>query len=156
MAPPKLETRKGARIAYIEHQGPYDKIPWSTYIERLYGWAKSQKVMPGFYPMGIFKDQPNAVPAGKLRCEVAITFKGDADEKDGIKIRSLPEMKVAAFSFKGPGAGYSKAYKDLGTWISEKGYEPSGPAIEIYSKRPEVVNGVTILYAKIMLPVKKK
>jgi len=32
----------------------------------------------------------------------------------------------------------------------------SGPAMEIYSKKPEVVEGVTILYAKVMMPVVKK
>jgi effector-binding domain-containing protein len=41
-------------------------------------------------------------------------------------------------------------------WIAEKGYEVSGPPMEVYSKKPQVVGGVTILYAKIMIPVKKK
>jgi len=28
--------------------------------------------------------------------------------------------------------------------------------MEIYSKKPDVVNGVTILYAKVMMPIEKK
>jgi hypothetical protein len=27
MANPKLESRKAANLAYIEHKGPYDKVP---------------------------------------------------------------------------------------------------------------------------------
>jgi AraC family transcriptional regulator len=156
MSAPKFETRKEASIAYIEHRGPYDKVPWETYIERLYGWVKDQKVMPGFYPMGIYYDKPDTVPAERLRSDIAITFKGKANEKEGIKICTLPEMKVAAVSFKGPGTEFKTVYANLGKWIDEKGYEPSGPPIEIYSKKPEIVKGVTIIYTKVMMPVKKK
>jgi len=41
-------------------------------------------------------------------------------------------------------------------FVGKKGYEVSGPPMEIYSKKPEVVGGETILFAKVMMPVKKK
>lgn len=156
MANPKLENRKAANLAYIEHQGMFDRIPWDSYIERLYGWAKEQKVMPGFYPMGIYLDNPEITSPEKCRSEVGITFKGNAKEQSGIKIKSMPEMKVAVISHKGPGTEFKNTYARLREWIDQKGYEGSGPCIEIYSKKPEVINGVTILYAKVMMPVKKK
>ena len=59
---PKFEERKEVMCAYIEHQGPYDDIPWGELMGELYGWAKEQKVMPGFYPMGIYLDDPQKVP----------------------------------------------------------------------------------------------
>jgi hypothetical protein len=31
-----------------------------------------------------------------------------------------------------------------------------GPPMEIYSKKPEIVGGETILYAKIMIPITQK
>jgi effector-binding domain-containing protein len=40
--------------------------------------------------------------------------------------------------------------------MKEKGYELSACPMEIYSKKPEMVKGEMILYAKIMMPVKKK
>jgi len=43
----------------------------------------------------------------------------------------------------------------LSKWIEDKGYTVIGAPIEVYSKKPEVVNGVIILYAKVMIPVKK-
>ena len=156
MTNPKLESRKAANIAYIEHFGPYDQVPWENYIQRLYGWAKKQKVMPGFYPMGIYHDDPEKTSPEKCRSEIAITFKGKAKEEDGIKTRRLQAMKAAAISHKAPGNEFKDTYAKLGKWITEKGYQVSGPPIEVYTKKPKVVGDVTVLYAKVMMPVKKK
>jgi effector-binding domain-containing protein len=156
MTGPKLEERKASSIAFIEHLGAYDKIPWDEYIERLYGWAKEQKVMPGFYPMGIYNNDPNTVPLEKRSTEIAITFKGEARESSGVKIRQLPSMKVASISHKGPGSEFQRTYGTLMGWIEKKGLKLAGSPMEIYSKKPEVVDGVTILYAKIMIPVENK
>jgi effector-binding domain-containing protein len=63
---------------------------------------------------------------------------------------------MATVSFKGPENEYNKTYTELVKWIDERGYRVSGPPIEIYSKKPEVVDGITILYSKIMMPVEEK
>jgi effector-binding domain-containing protein len=112
--------------------------------------------MPGFYPMGIYYDNPDATSPSECRSDIAITFKGEAKEGSGVKIRKIPAMTVATVSHKGPGSEFKNTYAKLMTWYEGKGYEESGPPMEIYSKRPEVVDGVTILYAKVMIPVKKK
>ena len=151
MMSPKVESRSAANLAYIEYEGPYDNIPWEDHIKRLYGWAKEQKVMPGFYPMAIYHNDPN-----KKRSDIAITFKGKAKEHAGVRTRKMPAMKVATVSHKGPASEFKETYAKLTEWIDKKGYKVSGPSIEIYSKKPEVVDGVTILYAKVMMPVKKK
>jgi effector-binding domain-containing protein len=153
---PKLEARKATNLAYIEHVGAYDKVPWEDYIKRLYGWAKEQKVMPGFYPMAIYLDDSEKTPPENLRSDIAITFKGKAKEQAGVKTRNMPAMKVATISHKGPGSEFKNTYAKLTEWIEKKGYRILGPPIEVYSKKPEVVGGVTILYAKVMMPVKKK
>jgi AraC family transcriptional regulator len=156
MTSPKLETRKAANLAYIEHKGPYDKVPWDDYIKRLYGWAKEQKVMPGFYPLAIYHDDPKKTSPEECRTDIGITFKGRAKEQTGVKIRRTPAMKVASISHKGPGTEFKSTYAKLGDWIEKKGYRISGPPIEVYSKKPEVVGGETVLYAKVMMPVRKK
>jgi len=153
---PKVESRKAANIAYIEHVGPYDKVPWEEYVQRLYGWAKGQKVMPGFYPMAIYHDDPEKTSPAKCRSEIAITFKGNGKEQAGVRIRQLPEMTVAAISHRGPGSEFQKTYARLMEWIAEKGYAVSGPPIEVYTRKPRVASGVTVLYVKVMMPVKKK
>jgi effector-binding domain-containing protein len=57
---------------------------------------------------------------------------------------------------QGPGSEFKNTYTKLTGWVEKKGYQISGPPIEVYSKKPEVIGGVTILYAKVMMPVKKK
>jgi len=156
MAGPKLESRKATSLAYIEHRGPYDKVPWDDYIKQLYGWAKEQRVMPGFYPMGIYHDDVQQTLPEMLRSDIGITFKGRAKEQGNVKIRKLAAMKVATISHKGPGTEFKNTYAKLAEWIDEKGYRTSGSPIEIYSKKPEVVDGVTILTAKVMMPISKK
>ena len=156
MAKPKFEERKETDLAYIECTGPYDKVPWDELIPRLYGWAKGQKVMPGFHPMAIYYDDPKQVMPDTCRSEIGITFKGNAVEVDGIKTRHISAQKVAALSFKGPGSEYPKAYGELERWIGERGYRVSGPCIEIYSKKPELIDGVMMLYSKIMMPVEER
>jgi AraC family transcriptional regulator len=156
MAKPKFEERKEADLAYIEYIGGYDSVPWNELMPRLYGWAKEQKVMPGFHPMGVYYDNPEQVPSERCRSEIGITFKGPGKESGWVKVRHMPAQKVAALSFKGPGIEYQKAYQDLGRWVDEKGYKVTGPCIEIYSKMPEMIDGVMILYSKILMPVEEK
>ncbi len=156
MSGPKLEDRPESMIAYIEHTGPYDKVPWPEYMEKLYGWAKENKVMPGFYPMAIYHNSPGATPPEKLKSDIAISFKGPGKAKAGVKTRKMLKMKVATVSHKAPGSEFKNTYANLMEWIGQKGYEISGPPIEIYSKKPEVKAGEMIIYAKVMIPVKRK
>jgi len=156
MASVKLESRKPMTIAYIEHVGGYGNIPFDKYIGQLYGWAKENKVMPGFHPMGIFHSNPRETPPEQCKTSVAIAIYGKAKPSGDIKIKKLPAMKVAALSHKGPASEYQKSYDTLNAWIAEKGYVLAACPMEIYGKKPEVVKGETILYAKIMMPVKKK
>jgi len=90
---PRLESRKAANLAYIEYEGPYGDIPWENLVKRLYDWAKGQKVMPGFYPMATYHNDPE-----KMRSDIAITFKGRAKQQDDVKTRKMPAMKVATIS----------------------------------------------------------
>ena len=156
MAKVKVETRKPIRMAYIEHVGDYGAIPFAQYIERLYGWAKEHKVRPGFNPLGIYYDPPRTTTPEKCRSEIGIPIYGNARGSGGIKTKDLPEMKVAATSFKGTSSEYQKTYDDLSAWVAENGYEWAGPSIEVYSKKPEQVGGKMIMYAKIEAPIRKK
>jgi hypothetical protein len=52
-------------------------------------------------------------------------------------------------------ATFKRSYDELERWVEANGYKCSGPPIEVYSKKPVVVSGRTILCAKIMTPVRK-
>lgn len=155
MTAPKLEKRKAVTLAYVEHVGPYDSIPFKDAIPRLYDWVKDKKVIPGFYPMAIFHSDPKTTPPKECRTDIAISIKGNPKSQGGVKVRKLPAMTVATLSHKGPASEYQSSYDTLGAYVRKKGYVMSGPPIEIYSRMPEVVGGETVIYAKIMFPVRK-
>ncbi|OGS42880.1 MAG: hypothetical protein A3K76_01015 [Euryarchaeota archaeon RBG_13_57_23] len=156
MAAAKLEKRKAVTLAYIEYVGSYGTIPFDKYIPRLYEWVKKQKkVMPGFYPICIYYSDPKSTPPEKCRTDVAITVKGKANPEGDIRMRKLPAMTVATLSHKGPASEYQKSYDILMQFVAKKGCVVTGPSMEIYAKKPEMVDGKMIIYAKIMFPVKK-
>lgn len=150
---PRFEERKGTMLAYIEHEGPYNDMPWGEAMEALYGWAREQKVMPGPHPIGIYYDDPQLVPGHRCRSHIAITYRGEGKDARGVRTRCQPAMKVASLSFKGPGRDLGMAYHTLARWIEHRGHTAVGPSIEIYSRRPEIIDGDIILYSKIMMQV---
>jgi len=155
MADVEIKNRDTCRIAYVEHAGAYDKIPFEKYISELYAWAKRMKVMPGFLPFAIY-DVPQVTSPGKRRSEIAITFKGNGQPDGNIKVKELLAMRVAVLKYKGPSKGFAESYGKLTEWITKNGYEWTGPAIEIYTKKPKVVAGETLIYAHIQAPIRQK
>lgn len=155
MAAAKFEKRKAATLAYIEYIGGYGSIPFDKYIPRLYEWVKTKKIMPGFFPICIFHSDPKTTSPERCKTDIAITVKGNPKPEGDIKIRKLPAMTVATLSHKGPGSEYQNSYDTLMEFVKKKGYTVVGPPMEIYAKKPEMVDGKLILFAKIMFPVRK-
>ncbi|HEY4699811.1 MAG TPA: GyrI-like domain-containing protein [Nitrososphaerales archaeon] len=152
----EVKERKQCNLAYIEHFGPYDAIPFEKYFPQLYGYAKEEKVRPGFTPLGIYFSNPlNTFPTN-CRSEIAITIIGKAKPRGKIRIKDLPAMTVAVIKHKDTADKFDETYKELTNWISENEYEQIGPMIEIYTKKPKTVGKETIIYAHIQAPVKKK
>jgi DNA gyrase inhibitor GyrI len=156
MANIKLKKRKATTIAYIDHVGAYDKIPWNDYIEKLYGWAKQNKAKPGFPPTGIYFDEMGKVPAEKCRSQAAIPIRKSVPASGGVKVRELPEMEVAVIKHAGSGEDFKNTYAELHKWLEQNGYLWSGPCMELYNKAPKVKDGKAIIYCQVQVPVKKK
>ena len=156
MAAVKIKTLKPQKLAYVEHTGDYKSIPYDDYFNQLYSWAKEKKVRPGFKPLGIFHDDPEKTPPEQCKSEIAIPIVGEAEPEGDIKIKELPSMEVAVIKHKGSSEEYKNTYRQLNKWIAQNGYEWSGPAMEVYTKKPKTVGEEIILYANVQAPVKKK
>jgi len=155
----KVEKTKPMKIAYIEHVGAYGETPYDEYYSRLYEWAKENKVRPGFSAISICYDDPDKTPPVQCRSEICIPIKGTASPDKEIKIKELPSMEVEVIKHKGPSSEYTNTYSRLSQWIEENGYEwalEPIPAMEVYTKKPRVVGGETIIYATVKVPIKKK
>jgi len=152
----KLKKRKEISVAYIEHIGGYDTIPFDILIKKLYGWAKENKVRPGFRPLTIYPDDPSTTPAANLRSWVGIPINGNAPQGGEVKTTVMPESLVATYKHAGPASEYSNSYKAIVDWARAESYEFTGPPSESYPKKPRIKNGQTIIYADIQFPVRKK
>jgi len=152
----EVRRREACKVAYIQHIGDYDTIPFDVYLSELHAWVGKAKVMPGALPLALFYDSPQVTPPGRRRVEIAITFEGQAKPEGRIRIRELPAMEVAVIRHGGPSAEYPATYRKLTEWIASNGYEWDGPAIEVYTRQPRVVARKTVIHAVVQAPVRKK
>jgi effector-binding domain-containing protein len=152
----KVKKRRAGTIAYIEFRGPYNKIPFDESFAKLIAWAKQSKAGLRGGPFAIYASDPHVTPESDLVTKVAIPI-GKAVESGGdIKVTPLPEMLVAVKVHDAPADEYSKSYTELQKWISDNGYEMTGAPLEVYTGKPKIKNGKTIIYSEIQWPVKKK
>ncbi len=156
MALIKLKKRKAMKVAYIEHVGAYDTVPFDTIMKKLYAWAKEKKVRPGFKPLTIYPDDPKVIPASQLRSWVAIPIAGDVANDGEVRIFELQESLTASYKHAAPASEYANSYKALIEWAEKEGYMFIGPPIETYPKKPKVKDDKTIIFAEIQFPVRKK
>jgi len=156
MAKVKIKKTKPMTLAYIEHTGDYGEIPFDEYISKLYEWVKKQKARPGFKTIGIYHDNPEEKPPAECRSEIGIPIKGMANPDEEIKIKEVPALDVAVIKHSAPASKLTETYHNLMKWMEENGYEWDGPGIEVYTKKPKVVSGETIIYATVQAPIKKK
>ena len=152
----KIQTFKPIKLAYIEHIGRYDEVPYDKYVPRLYAWAKEHKVRPGFKNINVFHDDPQKINPSDCKCWVGIPVKGNVSSCDEVKFKDIPEMEVATVKFKGPNSEYKDAYRVIDEWMDENGYDWNLPIYEVCSKKPKMVNGKMILSTTIHVPIKKK
>jgi len=152
----KLQKFKPVKLAYIEHIGRYDEVPYDQYVPRLYAWAKENKVRPGFKNINVFHDDPQKTEPSQCKCWIGIPIKGEANSDEEVKIQDIPETEVATMKFKGPNTEYAEAYRIIGEWMNEQGYDWNGPSYEVCTKKPKIVHGEMILSTTIHVPIKKK
>jgi len=152
----KVKKFKPIRLAYIEHRGPYDKIPFEQYYENLFGWAKEAGAKPGFRPVGIYPTSPKDTPPKNLIAQIGIPIRADVGGTKDIKIKEVPAMTTAQAKFKGPSDEIEATYDVMTRWVIDNGYEIIGPSMEVYTGKPRIKEGKMHLKYVIHMPVKKK
>lgn len=152
----KVKKRRAGTIAYIEFKGPYGKIPFDEYYGKIIAWIKKSKAGIRGGPLAIYASDPAVTPENELVTKVAMPIGKAVPPEGEIKVESLPEMEVAVKVHNAPADQYNASYAELKKWVSENGYELFGAPLEIYTDKPKVKDGKTIIYSEIQFPVKKK
>ena len=152
----KIKKMKASTYAYLEYKGPYGGIPFDEFYKRLYDWAKENKARPGFKPFAMYPDDPNKTPEAETRTYVCIPIGKDPGVEGDVKVCTLQEGEMAVLKHNAPAEEYANSYAELGKWIEENGYEVTAPPMEVYTGKPKVKGGKTIIKSIIQFTVKKK
>ena len=155
MAKIKVKKRKPTKVAFIEYTGEYSTIPFDEAISQLYSYAKSKKLRPGFKPFAIYPDDPHKGDWSTIRTQVAISINKLSEATETVSVAELQQMEVATMKFSGSSEEYQQAYDELGKWVTEQGYKMNGAPIEIWGKKPKVIDGKSIISSEIQFPIEK-
>ena len=94
------------------------------------------------------------IPFDDYMC-MAIPIGKAVPSSGGTLVDTLPDMDVAIKVHDAPAGEYRKSYAELQKWITENGYRITGAPIEVYTRKPGVKDGKTIICSQIQFPVKK-
>jgi effector-binding domain-containing protein len=133
----KLKKTEQSQAAVISYVGPYKEA--GKLYEEIAKWLTRRRLQIAGPPFGWFYDNPEGVPAHKLRSEVGFPFKGEARPEGSMKIKKIPSQEVLYTIHKGPYHEVGPAYTALHQYASEKGCVPLGCPMEIYLNDPAKV-----------------
>ncbi len=152
----RLERQPPLTLLGLPHRGPY--IELGAAFERLFAWAGARGLLrPDTRSVGLYWDDPAAVPARELRSaacislpDTAATLAGPA----GSERHALPGGRMAVARHQGPYGELEAAYDWLyRSWLPASGLEPADhPCFEIYLNDPRQVAPAALL-TDVCLPL---
>lgn len=150
-----IVTLQETPIAFVSHQGPYSAEAIDPAFERIVGWAvlnghMNRKTLT----LGRFYDDPDSVPADRLRAEACVTVREGVTVSTGIEHGTIGAGIYAKTVFKGPIADCVQAYEFVfGDWLPKSGREAGdGPCMEVYVSDPDTPPEKTI--TELYVPLK--
>ncbi len=133
------------QMVYYEFKGPY--MQSFSKFTALMDFIKNNNIPLGEHALGIFYDDPMAVPEDQLKSEAGFMVKSIVEPKEGFLYRKIPACKAVAIRYK----SYDEimpAYQAISKYISEKNLKTAPYSIEVYySSDPSVVD------AEILMPI---
>lgn len=134
----QIKKIQGMRLAAVRHVGPYEECnkAWDT----LCGWAVPKGLLgPDTVYVGIGHDNPELIPAEKLRYDACISVGDDFMAETPVMESSIPPGQYATMIHEGPYEGLKDSWhKLIMEWLPESGREfREGPCFEIYLNDPD-------------------
>jgi AraC family transcriptional regulator len=137
-------------LVYLEHTGPYDRM--GDVFARVGEYAAHKRLTGDI--VGLYFDDPTQVPAERLTARVGITVPQGTVPDSGFGVEEIPAQEVVYAILKGPYEEIAKEYPYMMQWAEEKGYQVSGPLMEIYLEAgPDVPPEQ--LVTEVRIPVKE-
>jgi len=131
-----IETMPAMKVATVHHVGPYNQI--GEAFARLGPLAGPLIGQPGCMMVGIYHDNPEAVPAAELRSDAGLVVPANAKVPAGLDTTLIPAGRYAKAIHKGPYEGLPDAWSQLmGAWIPQHDERiGDGVSFEVYRNTP--------------------
>lgn len=149
-----LKEIDGFDLVGVAHTGSYMEI--GKAFETLYGTLFSRQLFrPDMEMIGIYLDDPELVPADKLRSFACVSAPAPVAAEAPLTAKRLDGGRYAVLRHKGPYADMPMAYQWLyGTWLPQSGREIRDSLMfEKYLNNPREV-APTELLSEIYLPIR--
>ena len=131
----RIETIGPIQVARTRHVGPYAEV--GPCFERLFSWASAIGVPTGRV-LTLSWDDPERVPADRLRSDACVELRTEEDPPPGIELGSVGGGRYAVYRLEDPYEGITPAYARLfGEWLPGSGEKTDGgPCMELYRNEP--------------------
>jgi tRNA-Thr(GGU) m(6)t(6)A37 methyltransferase TsaA len=146
----ELKTVEENQVASISHIGPVEDM--EEIIGELSEWIMQRGLQITQPPFVVYYTSPMEVPPKKMEYEVGITFKGDVNEDERVKIKIMPKHKVLFTLHKGSYAEIGPIYAEMMQNIVGGKYEMIGAPREAYLNNPGEVPENELL-TEVIFPV---
>ena len=152
----KIKDINPMTVAFINVKGDFSQIPMT--FQKLYGWITQKGYKPIGPSIAVYYNILGGVPDEQLSWELRSQLSGDIAEvgpdTEGLGVKKLDAVKMAATIYKGPYENIEPVYVALNTWISTNDYEVSGSVEELYFNDP-IITGEEPL-TEIRFPIRKR
>ncbi len=132
-----LKTFPQTTAITIPHRGSYMQI--GKAFETLFGWLATRGLLSDdIRPVGIYYDDPDAVPEADLRARAGIITSAEILIEAPLEHTEIAGGPYAVLRHQGPYADMPAAYRWLfGEWLVNSGREPADvPCFEAYLNNP--------------------
>jgi AraC family transcriptional regulator len=134
---PIIKTIPDLHLAYIRHNGSYDKVGSS--FQKLMLWAATHlvlKIKP--VTIGIVHDNPDLTAEENIRFDAGVVVAKEIQPKGEIAYKKIEGGKYAVFTYKGAYEGFYPVYDYIyNVCLFENKFELADkPALEWYIKSP--------------------
>lgn len=124
---------------------------------RLWHILFSETAHSGMVPCGpaMAKLHDKEFKESDVDVEVQIEVKGRYENTENVTFFTEPEMTAASATFKGSYNQFSDVYASLAAWVSENGYEFTGPMIDVYHVGPNATQNPDEFVTEVCCPVRR-
>lgn len=144
---PEIKQVPRMRIAFLTTVGPFGQaIPEG--LQKLFAWVAANNVQPAGPSLALFPDDPDTVPAEKLRSEIGILVGPEVSGSGEVQIKEIGGFEAATNVYHAR-EDIERAYGELYGWLHQQGYRDAGAPLETY---PSTGQDFT---AEIAIPIVK-